>query len=62
MRDPHDGFGCHRNNINHGIRRKQDSTPDSFPIVNQENAGEKLFLNSDENVGKINTVKYQLNN
>jgi hypothetical protein len=28
-----------------------------FPIVNQDYAAEKLFLNTDENVGKINTVK-----
>jgi hypothetical protein len=57
MRSPCNGFECHRINIDNGIRRKQDSTPYRFPIVKQDKAGGKLFLNIRENVGKINTVK-----
>jgi hypothetical protein len=33
-----------------------------FPIVNQENAKENIFLKPDENIGKSNTFKYQAAN
>jgi hypothetical protein len=33
-----------------------------FPIINQDNAAGKLFLNIGENAVEINTVKYQVNN
>jgi hypothetical protein len=33
-----------------------------FPIVNQENAKENIFLKADENIGKSNTFKYQAAN
>jgi hypothetical protein len=33
-----------------------------FPIVNQESAGEKLFVKFNATVGKLNTLKWQGNN